>query len=248
VTSRKSFWKWKHALTSSSIRPWRTSSNLRVVREKSANQIQTTAEKALEHTSQVFGEKAGEVAAVFRQRTGSTPAAISLRTLGFKSMKSCATVRPRPSAVRWGRRHHFAGFYRRNPRNARNELDGFVDEARKSVAEARLELIPSAPISRIASRPSRRVFSVVPRGVGSTLESSVAEAQQRVQQVSARSSILKSITPSTKPTGRLFRNSRIKLPAAPHRSGKRLQCSGCWPRSQPRSSIARNHCRHHLVR
>jgi len=151
--------------------------------KKAQTQIQTTAEKALEHTSQVFGEKAGEVSAVFASELehSSRNFVAHSRTQidevvrdGFDRARALFAEAADTTS---------AAFTDEIQRNARNELDGFVDEARKSVAEARLELdTERADIAHRVTSEQEGFLRRFQGALGSTLESSVAEAQQRVQQ------------------------------------------------------------------
>ncbi len=151
--------------------------------KKAQTQIQSTAEKALEQTTQTFHERAGEVSAVFASELdhSSRNFVAHSRTQieevvrdGFDRARALFAEAADTTS---------AAFTDEIQRNARVELDGFVDEARKCSAEVRLEL--DATRAEIAHRVTSEQENFLRRfqgALGSTLESSVAEAQQRVQQ------------------------------------------------------------------
>src|SRR4029077_2898450 len=106
--------------------------------KKAQTQIQSTAEKALEQTTQTFHERAGEVSAVFASELyhSSRNFVAHSRTQidevvrdGFDRARAlCAEAADTTSAA----------FTDEIQRNARVELEGFVDEGRKCSAEVRL--------------------------------------------------------------------------------------------------------------
>ena len=151
--------------------------------KKAQTQIQSTAEKMLEQTSQTFREKAGEVSTVFASELDhSSRSFVAHSRTQIDEVVRDGFARARALFAEAADTTS-AAFTDEIQRNARNELDGFVDEVRKSNAEARIEL--DATRAEIAHRVTTEQDNFLRRfqGVlGSTLESGVAEAQQRVQQ------------------------------------------------------------------
>ena len=151
--------------------------------KKAQTQIQNSTEKAVEQTAQVFREKAGEVSAMFASE------------LDHSSRNYVAHTRTQiDDAVRDGfdrARALFAeaadttsaAFTDEIQRNARTELDGFVEEVQRQNADARgaFDGIRAEMALRVTAEQENflRRFQ---DALGSALESSVSEAQQRVQQ------------------------------------------------------------------
>ena len=150
--------------------------------KKAQTQIQNSTEKAVEQTTQVFREKAGEISAVFASE------------LDHSSRNYVAHTRTQiDDAVRDGfdrARALFAeaadttsaAFTDEIQRNARTELDGFVEEVRRQNAEARgaFDGIRAEMALRVTAEQEgflRRFQDALE----SALETSVSEAQQRVQ-------------------------------------------------------------------
>ncbi|HXL22453.1 MAG TPA: hypothetical protein VOA78_08310 [Candidatus Dormibacteraeota bacterium] len=151
--------------------------------KRAQTQIQAGAEKALEQTAQNFREKAGEVSAVFASELDHSSRSFVAHTRtqiddvvreGFDRARALFAEAADTTS---------AAFTDEIQRNARTELDGFVEEVHKSAAETRIELDTTR--AAIALRVSGEQEDFLRRfqgALGRVLESSVLEAQQRVQQ------------------------------------------------------------------
>ena len=151
--------------------------------KKAQTQIQNSTEKALEQTSQAFREKAGEISAVFTSELDHSSRSFVAHTRtqidesvrdGFDRARALFAEAADTTS---------AAFTDEIQRNARTELDGFVEEVRRTNAEARnaAEGIRAEMALRVTAEQEGflRRFQ---EALGSALEASVTEAQQRVQE------------------------------------------------------------------
>ena len=151
--------------------------------KKAQTQIQSSSDKALEQTSQMFREKAGEISAMFASELDHSSRSFVAHTRtqiddavrdGFDRARALFAEAADTTS---------AAFTDEIQRNARNELDGFVEEVRRSNAETRSEF--EAARLEMAQRVTSEQEDFLRRfqtALGSALDSGIAEAQQRVQQ------------------------------------------------------------------
>lgn len=150
--------------------------------KKAQTQIQSSSEKALEHTAQTFREKAGEISAAFASELDHSSRSFVAHTRtqiddvvrdGFDRARSLFAEAADTTS---------AAFTDEIQRNARSELDGFVEAVRRSSADTRndFETVRLEMAQRVSSEQEDflRRFQAA---LGSALESGVADAQQRVQ-------------------------------------------------------------------
>jgi hypothetical protein len=151
--------------------------------KKAQTQIQNSTEKAVEQTSQVFREKAGEISAVFASELDHSSRSFVAHTRtqiddavrdGFDRARALFAEAADTTS---------AAFTDEIQRNARTELDGFVEEVRRSNLEARgtFDGIRAEMALRVTAEQENflRRFQ---DALSSALETSVSEAQERVQQ------------------------------------------------------------------
>jgi hypothetical protein len=151
--------------------------------KRAQTQIQAGAEKALEQTALNFREKAGEVSAVFASELDHSSRSFVAHTRtqiddvvreGFDRARALFAEAADTTS---------AAFTDEIQRNARTELDGFVEEVHKSAAETRIELDTTRAAIALRVTGEQEAFLRRFQGaLSSVLESSVLEAQQRVQQ------------------------------------------------------------------
>jgi hypothetical protein len=151
--------------------------------KKAQTQIQNSGEKALEHASQLFREKAGEISSTFTSELDHSSRNFVTHTRtqideavrdGFDRARALFAEAADTTS---------AAFTDEIQRTARTELDGFVQEVRRSSAETRSEF--DAVRAEMAQRVTAEQEDFLRRfqgALGSALETSVAEARQRVQE------------------------------------------------------------------
>jgi hypothetical protein len=151
--------------------------------KRAQTQIQNSTEKAVEQTSQIFREKAGEVAAVLASELDHSSRGFVTHTRtqideavrdGFERARALFAEAADTTS---------AAFTDEIQRNARSELDGFVEEVRRQNAEARGTFDGiRKDIALRATADQENFLRRFQDALGSALESSVLEAQHRVQQ------------------------------------------------------------------
>jgi len=151
--------------------------------KKAQTQIQNSTDKAIEQTSQAFREKAGEISAVFASELDHSSRSFVAHTRtqiddavrdGFDRARALFAEAADTTS---------AAFTDEIQRNARAELDGFVEEVRRTNAETRgaFDVVRAEMALRVTAEQESflRRFQ---DALGTALEASVAEAQQRVKE------------------------------------------------------------------
>src|SRR5262249_21372359 len=151
--------------------------------KKAQTQIQNSTEKAVEQTAQTFREKAGEISAMFTSELDHA----SRNYVAHTRTQIDDTVRDGFDRARAlfaeAADTTSAAFTDEIQRNARTELDGFEEAVRRSNAEGQGAL--DGIRAEMALRVTAEQESFLRRfqdALGNALETSVSEAQQRVQQ------------------------------------------------------------------
>jgi len=151
--------------------------------KKAQTQITNSTEKAVEQTSQAFREKAGEISAMFTSELDHASRSFVTHTRtqiddavrdGFDRARALFSEAADTTS---------AAFTDEIQRNARTELDGFVEEVQRSNADARGAF--DGIRAEMAIRVTAEQESFLRRfqdELGSALESSVSDAQKRVQE------------------------------------------------------------------